>query len=98
MDETRLIELLREGDPLSFEILFQQYYVRFYNFVLNLTKSPHTAEDIVQNVFYDDGERSIIYVVFPDHIENGKLYHKGEKVLDRTAEFEHLENGEDVFE
>ena len=51
MEETRLIELLREGDPLSFEILFQQHYVRFYNFVLNLTKSPHTAEDIVQNVF-----------------------------------------------
>ena len=51
MDESRLIELIREGDPLSFEILFQKYYVRFYNFVLNLTKNPQTAEDIVQNVF-----------------------------------------------
>jgi hypothetical protein len=60
--------------------------------------NPISDYDIVQSVFYDDGERSIIYVVFPDHIENGKLYHKGEKVLDRTAEFEHLENGEDVFE
>ncbi|MBE6215244.1 MAG: RNA polymerase sigma-70 factor [Bacteroidales bacterium] len=51
MDERQLIALLREGDSLSFEILFQKYYVRFYNFCRNLIKDSHAAEDIVQNVF-----------------------------------------------
>ena len=51
MEERRLIEMLKEGDSLGFEILFQKYYVRFYNFVRNLLKNPHEAEDIVQNVF-----------------------------------------------
>ena len=55
---------------------------------------PTAEYDIVQSVFYDDGERSIIYVIFNDHVEGGKLYHKGEAVLDRTEEFEHKENPE----
>ena len=51
MDERQLIDMLRKGDSLSFEILFQQYYVRFYNFCRNLIKNSQEAEDIVQNVF-----------------------------------------------
>ena len=96
MDETRLIELLREGDPLSFEILFQQYYVRFYNFVLNLTKSPHTAEDIVQNVFMkiwinrhnlrpEQSIHNYIYVLAKhevlNHIRERKIYTQVERLL-----------------
>ena len=56
MDEKELIDLLREGDSLSFEILFQKYYARFYNFCCHLIKAPHAAEDIVQNVPAPSGD------------------------------------------
>lgn len=96
MDESRLIELIREGDPLSFEILFQKYYVRFYNFVLNLTKNPQTAEDIVQNVFMkiwinrknlrpDQSIHNYIYVLSKhevlNHIRDRKVYTQVERLV-----------------
>lgn len=96
MDESRLIELIREGDPLSFEILFQKYYVRFYNFVLNLTKDPQTAEDIVQNVFMkiwinrknlrpDQSIHNYIYVLSKhevlNHIRDRKVYTQVERLV-----------------
>lgn len=96
MDESRLIELIREGDPLSFEILFQKYYVRFYNFVLNLTKNPQTAEDIVQNVFMkiwinrknlrpDQSIHYYIYVLSKhevlNHIRDRKVYTQVERLV-----------------
>lgn len=96
MDESRLIELIREGDPLSFEILFQKYYVRFYNFVLNLTKNAQTAEDIVQNVFMkiwinrknlrpDQSIHNYIYVLSKhevlNHIRDRKVYTQVERLV-----------------
>ena len=96
MDESRLIELIREGDPLSFEILFQKYYVRFYNFVLNLTKNPQTAEDIVQNVFMkiwinrknlrpDQSIPNYIYVLSKhevlNHLRDRKVYTQVERLV-----------------
>ena len=96
MDESRLIELIREGDPLSFEILFQKYYVRFYNFVLNLTKNPQTAEDIVQNVFMkicinrknlrpDQSIHNYIYVLSKhevlNHLRDRKVYTQVERLV-----------------
>lgn len=96
MDESRLIELIREGDSLSFEILFQKYYVRFYNFVLNLTKDPQTAEDIVQNVFMkiwinrknlrpDQSIHNYIYVLSKhevlNHLRDRKVYTQVERLV-----------------
>lgn len=96
MDESRLIELIREGDPLSFEILFQKYYVRFYNFVLNLTKNPQTAEDIVQNVFMkiwinrknlrpDQSIHNYIYALSKhevlNHLRDRKVYTQVERLV-----------------
>ena len=96
MDERQLIEMLREGDPLSFEILFQQYYVRFYNFVRNLIKDSHNAEDIVQNVFMkvwinrknlhpDQSIHNYIYVLTKhevlNHIRDRKAYTQIERLV-----------------
>ena len=96
MEDSRLIELLREGDPLSFEILFQKYYVRFYNFVFNLTKSSQTAEDIIQNVFMkiwinranlrpDQSIHNYIYVLSKremlNHIRDRKAYVQVERLV-----------------
>lgn len=96
MEDRRLIELLCEGDPLSFEILFQKYYVRFYNFVFNLTKSSQAAEDIIQNVFMkiwinrrklhpDQAIHNYIYVLSKremlNHIRDRKAYVQVEKLV-----------------
>lgn len=96
MDERHLIELLKEGDPISFEILFQQYYVRFHNFVRNLIKDTQAAEDIVQNVFMkvwinraqlrpDQSIHNWIYVLTKhevlNHIRDRKIYLQVEKLL-----------------
>ena len=96
MDEHQLIEMLREGEPLSFEILFQQYYARFYNFVHNLIKDSHNAEDIVQNVFMkvwinrknlhpDQSIHNYIYVLTKhevlNHIRDRKAYTQIERFV-----------------
>ena len=96
MDERNLIESLREGDTLSFEILFQQYYVRFYNFVFNLPKNSQAAEDIIQNVFMkiwinranlrpDQSIHNYIYVLSKremlNHIRDRKAYVQVERLV-----------------
>ena len=96
MDERELIELLKEGDSLSFEILFQKYYVRFYNFCCHLIKAPHAAEDIVQNVFMkvwlnrknlrpDQSIHNYIYVLTKNevlnHIRDRKVYYQVEQLI-----------------
>lgn len=96
VEESRLIEMLKEGDSLSFEILFQQYYVCFYNFVCNLIKDSQAAEDIVQNVFMkiwcnrrnlcpDQSIRSYIYVLTKNevynHIRDRKIHMQVEELL-----------------
>ena len=96
MVDSRLIELHREGDPLSFEILFQKYYVRFYNFVFNLTKNSQAAEDIIQNVFMkiwinraslrpDQSIHNYIYVLSKremlNHIRDRKAYVQVERLV-----------------
>ena len=88
--------MLREGDPLSFEILFQKYYVRFYNFVFNLTKDSQAAEDIIQNVFMkiwinraslrpDQSIHNYIYVLSKreilNHIRDRKAYVQVERLV-----------------
>ena len=96
MDERQLIEMLREGDSLSFEILFQQYYVRFYNFVRSFIKDAQFAEDIVQNVFLkvwvgrrnlhpDQSIHNYIYVLTKheilNHIRDRKAYTQIERLI-----------------
>ena len=96
MEDSRLIALLREGDPLSFEILLQKYYVRFYNFVFNLTKNSQAAEDIIQNVFMkiwinraslrpDQSIHNYIYVLstreMVNHIRDRKAYVQVERLV-----------------
>ena len=96
MDERQLIDMLRKGDSLSFEILFQQYYVRFYNFCRNLIKDSHAAEDIVQNVFMkvwlnrrnlhpDQSIHNYIYVLTKhevlNHIRDRRVYTQVERLI-----------------
>ncbi len=112
MDERNLIESLREGDTLSFEILFQQYYVRFYNFVRNFIKDSQSAEDIVQNAFMkvwinreklhpDLSIHNYIYVLTKhevlNHIRDRKVYMQIERLI-MSDYHSDLTTGDDNFQ
>ena len=111
MDERQLVEMLREGDSLSFEILFQKYYVRFYNFCRNLIKDSQEAEDIVQNVFMkvwlnrknlhpDQSIHNYIYVLTKhevlNHIRDKKVYAQVEHLI--TADHTSLSMTDDMYQ
>lgn len=96
MEDRHLIGLLKEGDTLGYEILFQKYYVRFVNFVKNLLKDHQAAEDIVQNVFMkvwvnrvslhtDQSIHNWMYVLTKhevlNHIRNRKVTTQVEQLL-----------------
>ncbi len=50
-DEMRLIHNLRLGNTRAFESIYHLYFQRLYSYCCQFTKSPHDAEDIVQEVF-----------------------------------------------
>ncbi len=54
MTETKnilLLEQLKDGDMLAFDVIYKQYSSRLYGFVLQLIKQESDAEEIVQEVF-----------------------------------------------
>lgn len=50
-DEKELFALLSQGDQVAFTKIFDYYEPRIYPFVLKITKSETTAEEIVQELF-----------------------------------------------
>lgn len=51
-DDSFLLERLKKGDIACFEILYQKYSGRLYNFVLKISNGDfYMAEEIVQRVF-----------------------------------------------
>ena len=50
-DESKLLSNLKIGDHTAFEMLFDQYADRLYQFSLKYLKSKEIAEDVVQEVF-----------------------------------------------
>ncbi len=48
-----LINKLRSGHKPSFEIIFKQCYPDLFNFAYSYTMDKQTAEDIVQDVFFN---------------------------------------------
>jgi RNA polymerase sigma-70 factor (family 1) len=50
-EEKALVQRLKAGDEVAFELIFELYKDRLYNFCLKFTKSPEWAEEIVQDVF-----------------------------------------------
>lgn len=47
----QLLERLKNGDMLAFDVIYKQYSSRLYGFVLQLIKQESDAEEIVQEVF-----------------------------------------------
>jgi RNA polymerase sigma-70 factor (ECF subfamily) len=50
-NEKELFTRMSQGDEAAFTEIFYHYTKRIYNYILNKTKSPDTAEEIVQQVF-----------------------------------------------
>ena len=48
-----LVKSLAEGDNNALQALFARHNVRVYRFALRVTGNPSTAEDIVNEVFFD---------------------------------------------
>jgi len=51
LDETELIDRLKQSDKEAYLALYDKYHLLVYNWSLKLVKSPQLAEDIVQEVF-----------------------------------------------
>ncbi|MEL7588089.1 MAG: RNA polymerase sigma-70 factor [Prolixibacteraceae bacterium] len=49
--EKELVGLLKDGSPVAFQHLFNQYSQKLYRFALSYLKSDSDAEEIVQDVF-----------------------------------------------
>lgn len=49
--EKELITLLKQGDALAFDELFEQYGKKLYGFALSYLKTENEAEELVQEVF-----------------------------------------------
>ncbi len=49
--EKELVTLLKQGDALAFDELFEQYGKKLYGFALSYLKTENEAEELVQEVF-----------------------------------------------
>lgn len=50
-DEQLLVERVRAGDPLAFEMIFRRYYAAMRDLAESIVGSRSSAEDVVQDVF-----------------------------------------------
>ena len=51
MDDKVIIDKLRQGDVLSFDIIFKKYHRKVYYFAISYLKNKEESEDVVQEVF-----------------------------------------------
>jgi RNA polymerase sigma-70 factor, ECF subfamily len=49
--ENQVIQKIRSGDTMAYEVLFRTYYPRLCRFVLKMVQSESIAEEIVQEIF-----------------------------------------------
>lgn len=50
-NDKQLFKEVSEGNERAFRIIYNRYYQRMYSFAGKVVKSPHVAEEIVQEVF-----------------------------------------------
>lgn len=50
-NEPELLEALRQGSEFAFTRLYHHYSLPLYHNILSMVKDPHTAEELVQDVF-----------------------------------------------
>lgn len=84
---SRILNLLREGDEKAFEYIFHLYYNQIYTFVLNTLFDKTFAEDITQSVFISLWEKretldtDVNIAPFLYTIARNKVYRQTERLL-----------------
>jgi RNA polymerase sigma-70 factor (ECF subfamily) len=68
LSDQELLTAIGRGDQQAFTVLFERHRNRLYNYLLRVTKSSETSEEIVLDVFVKIWQgRSLLYEV--DHFE-----------------------------
>ena len=94
--DSKLVERIRAGDEVAFELLFRSYYPRLCRFTLRLIRDCSDAEQLVQDVFLNVWEmreswsprgtvRSYLYRAAKNQVLN---YLKHRRVVGRVEELE----------
>lgn len=51
VEDSKLVELIREGDKLAFKKLYDRYHKQLYYFAKNYLKDDSLVEDAIQDIF-----------------------------------------------
>lgn len=57
LTDNQLIEQIREGDSMAFEVLYRRYWKKLFVMALNKTQDEEQAKEISQEIFVDIWER-----------------------------------------
>ena len=68
---SELLSLLKEGDMVAFDMIYEKYCKRLYGFVIRYVKQKIDAEEVVQEVFikiWENREKINVYSSFESYI------------------------------
>ena len=51
MSDSNILRRLKRDDTKAFEIIYNQYHLKVYNYIRSFVRDPHEAENILQEVF-----------------------------------------------
>ncbi len=107
MSNSELLSLLKEGDMLAFDALYEKYCKRIFAFVVRYVKSETDAEEIVQEVFlkiWENKNKIDVYSSFESYIFTISYNSTISLIRKRVTEkkyidyLKNLQVAEDVFE
>lgn len=87
LDEHALLQRIIQGDTLAFEAFYKVYYPRLFRFILRMTRSPESVEELIQ-------ETLLVIWQKPDGFNHGSkistwvfgiAYHKALKAISNNA-------------
>lgn len=93
-DDGTLLARLADGDERAFNILFERYRARLYNYLLKITKSPEISEEIIIDIFVKlwVGRKVMDQVQNLGSFLHKVVYHKAIDFLRTTARHTRLQN------
>ena len=107
MSNSELLSLLKEGDMLAFDAIYEKYCKRIFAFVVRYVKSETDAEEIVQEVFlkiWENKNKIDVYSSFESYIFTISYNSTISLIRKRVTEkkyidyLKNLQVAEDVFE
>jgi len=68
---SELLNLLKEGDMIAFDAIYEKFCKRIYSFIIRYVKSDADAEEIIQEVFlkiWENKDKIDVYSSFESYI------------------------------